>query len=1092
MKRALAASFTLLFGFSLFLSAQVGTDGSILGTVTDASGAVIPGARVTVTNIETGISKSATADSAGYFSVLALSRGSYSVTVTQAGFATWELQSIQLTAGENKRVSPILQIGATKQQVTVQEAIELLQTEQSGMAVGVEQTQIRELPLNGRDSIQMVELVPGMRYLGITGNTDQHIVQGLGIRQDQTQFTVDGTDHNDPSTEYGMVIPNLESVAQFRVETSNFSAANGRQPLQVRLITKNGTNKFHGSAFEFVRNHVFDAKNYFAPERPKLKRNQFGASFSGPIKKDKSFFFVSMEQNRIRTETVYNAFAINPSLIAGNFPRSLADPLTITTTTPAGLPFPNNQIPQARYSNASKFFIPYLIQPNTTGDRFVGVFAAPDDSTNLLTRFDHQLRPTQRIYGRWTRVAHAQDSRGYKPEIVSTQGMTQHSLGLNFDWTITPRTLLSLGTAFVYSDTGLNSPVVGKENLNEKAGLQGFPSSLMENTIGLPSVTITNYSGFSYPQQVPASFKRETLDEIASLSLVRQKHTVTLGAQYTDRRTNTHHASAAPRGIFAFNGQYTTYQGYTNAFADYVLGYVQNVQRNFPLAAFGVAHAPNMALYVQDDWRVLRSLTLNLGLRLDRWNEKQFVRGCGATFDQERGKVIAGQNKKGQVDLTCQPVGPFLGPATKQYWISAKDAGVPNGLFEASAYLSPRIGVAWRPRGKNDLVVRGAWGVFTSSYQGNYTGSSIIGPPYWLSESITFTKASFQKWETAFPAEPKSFVAPSISAAAYDVKPNVVEQWNVSVQKGIPLLKSAVTLSYVGNRGYDLITKNSLNEVKPGAYANLQNARPYPALGNVYIYYNTGHSWYNSLQALFERRFSQGMSYTLSYAFARNIDDYQTALGATQVTPFAPAGYSRGPAVLERRHILTFNGVYQLPFGRGKRWASKLPNVLNGVVGGWQFSSIYRFNSGQPLTFNVPGTTLGNGYNTRPFLLKDPHVDRPSVGKWFDTSFCDMRNPNIPCPTSDVAFAIPPQYQFGNASIGAVSGPASHTLDVTLGKNFRLREGYTLQFRWEAFNTFNEVNLGNPVTNIGTGSNAGVITSAGQARQMQLALKLMF
>jgi len=1070
MKKVLAASVILLFGFSLFLAAQTGTEGSILGTVADASGAVIPRARVTVTNIETGMSKSATADAAGYFSVLALPLGFYRVTVEQAGFAAWELQRLQLTAGENKRVSPVLQVGASRQQVTVQEAIELLQTEQSGVAVDVEQTQIRELPLNGRDAIQMVELVPGMRYLGITGNTDQHIVQGLGLRQDQTQFTVDGTDHNDPSTEYGMVIPNLESVAQFRVETSNFSAANGRDPIQVKLITKNGTNQFHGTLFEFVRNHVFDARNTFAPERPKLKRNQFGVRFDGPIKRDRSFFLVSMEQNRIRTESVYNSFAINPSLIAGNFPRAITDPLT-------NQPFANNQVPQARYSSASKFFIPYLIQPNAPGDRFVGVYAVPDDGTNLLTRFDRQIRPTQRIYGRWTRVAHQLVNRGYKPDILTTQDMTQHSLGLSYDWTITPRTLLSLGTAFVHSTTHLTNPVVGKENLNERAGLQGFPSYLMEDTIGLPSVSITSYSGFSYPEQVPAAFKRETLDEIASLSLVRQKHTINVGAQYTDRRTNTHHASAAPRGVYTFNSQYTG-----NAFADYLLGYVQSVSRNFPLAAFGVAHAPNMALYVQDDWRVLRSLTVNLGLRYDRWNEKQFVRGCGATFDPDRGKVIAGQNKKGQVDLTCQPVGRFLGPATQAYWIPATQAGVPNGLFEPAGYLSPRLGLAWRPKGKNDLVVRGAWGIFTSSYQGNYTGSSIIGPPYWLSESITFTKASLQKWETAFPAEPEKFVAPGVTAAAYNVKPNVVEQWNISVQKGIPFLRSAVTLSYVGNRGSDLITKNSFNEVKPGYYANLQAAKPYPSLGNVYVYQNTGHSWYNSLQALFERRFTQGMSHTLSYAFSRNIDDYQTALGATQVTPFAPEGYSRGPAVLERRHVLTFNGVYQLPFGQGKRWASRLPRVVNGVIGGWQFSAIYHFTSGQPLTFLVPGTTLGNGYNTRPILIADPHLENPSVSQWF--------NPTL-WPAPGAVFARPPQYQFGNCGIGIVSGPALHSLDTALGKNFRFRERYNLQFRWEAFNAFNEVNLGNPVVNIGQ-SNTGVITGAGAARQMQLALKLIF
>ena len=1078
-----ALSTLALFLLSLSASAQTGTEGSILGTIADSSGAAIPGAAVTITNIETGVVQKAVSDSNGYFQVLALQRGVYSVTVQKAGFATWQLQSLTLTAQDNKRVSPVLQVGTAQQEVTVMAGVDLVQTEQSGVAGSVEQTQIRELPLNGRDSIQMVSLTPGMRYLGVGGNTDTRTVQGLGMRTDQTLFTVDGQDHNDPSTEGGMIIPNLDSVAQFRVETSNFTAASGRHPLQVKLITKSGSNQYHGSLFEFVRNDVFDARNTFALTRPKLRRNQFGGSAGGAIKKDKAFFFASLEDTKIRTETLFNSFAISPALLAGNFGNTrITDPLT-------NQPFTNNQIPTARFSAASKFFFPYFLQPNTsTGDRFVAQAPIPDDGTNFFMRLDHQITPTKRIYGRWTRSAHDARSLDYKPDIYVDQTIRQHSVGVSFDWTITPRMVLSVGSEFSHSTTRGTSPVVGQENLNQKAGIQGFPTSLMEDTIGLPTVGITAFSGFSYPQQVPSSFKRELFGEIATLNVVLSKHTIILGAEYSDRRTATHHASAAPRGTFTFNGQYTG-----NSFADYLLGLVQSVSRNFPLGDFGVAHSPYEAFYAQDDFRVSRSLTLNIGLRFDHWNEKQFVRGCGATFDQARGKVIAGENKAGKIDLTCQPVGPFLGPATADLWIPASQAGVPGGLFQASGYLSPRVGFAWRALGGNDLVVRGAWGMFTSSYQGNYTGSSIIGPPYWLSETITFAKAANQQWETAFPAEPRSFVAPGITNAAYNVKPNKVEQWNLSVQKAIPFFRSALTVSYVGNRGYHLITKQSLNEVPPGTYANLQNAKPYPRLGNVFVYQNTGNSWYNSLQTVMERRFHSGLSYTLAWTFSRNIDDFQSLLGATQPTPFAPAGYNRGPSALERRHILSFNGIYQLPVGRGKKWGSNLSKIANGVIGGWQVSSIYQFNSGQPLVFTVPGTTLGNGYNTRPILLGDPHLDNPSVGRWFNPNYvdanggCHLTMADQPC-----VLGIPKATVFGNAGIGIVSGPAIHTLDASLMKNFHFSEQKFLQFRWEAFNAFNEVNLGNPVLNIGQ-ANTGIITGTqAGARQMQIALKLVF
>ena len=1074
----------LLLSIALAATGQTGTEGSILGIAVDASGAVMPGAAVTVTNIETGISTRVTTGSDGYFQVPALPRGYYSVNVQKAGFSAWQLQSIALTAGENKRVSPALQVGTTQEQVTVAAGVDLVQTEQSGIAGAVEEKQIRELPLNGRDAIQMAELIPGMRYLGIGGNplTDQRTVQGLGMRTDQALFTVDGQDHNDPSTEGGMIIPNLDSVAQFRVETSNFGAASGRQPLQVKLITKGGTNALHGTLFEFLRNDALDARNTFATTRPKLRRNQFGGSAGGPIRRNKTFFFASYEASRIRTETLFNSFAVNPTLQAGNFGSTrITDPVT-------NQPFAANQIPLSRFSSASRFFLPYLLQPNAPGDRFVAQTPVPNDGNNLFTRIDHQISARHRVYGRWTFNGHDQDSTGYRPDIVSTTNLVQHSLGLSYDWTIAPWAVLNLGSEFSHSTTRGSSPVTGKENLNEKAGLQGFPTELMEDSIGLPTVGITSFSGFSYPEQVPSAFKRELFGEILSLNLIRNKHTIVIGAEYSDRRTATHHTSTASRGSFSFNGQYSG-----SGLADYLLGYVQSVSRNFPLGDFGVAHSPYAAVFIQDDFRVLRRLTLNIGLRYDYWNAKQFVRGCGATFDEARGKIIAGENKNGQVDLTCQPVGPFLGPATADLWIPASKAGVPGGLFQPSGYLSPRVGFAWRPTGGNGLVVRGAWGMFTSSYQGNFTGSSIIGPPYWLSETVTFVKASLQKWETAFPAQPREFVAPSVVNAAYDVRPNKVEQWNFSVQKAIPFLRSAITVSYVGNRGYHLITKQSLNEVPPGAYTNLQAAKPYPKLGNVFVYQNTGNSWYNSLQTVLERRFTGGMTYSLAYAFARNLDDYQSLVGATQPTPFAPAGYNRGPSVLERRSVLTFNGVYELPFGKRKRWGSQMGRFANAALGGWEVSSIYHFTSGQPLAFTVPGTTLGNGYNTRPNLLGDPHLDEPSVNRWFNPNYADATGvcravvAGLPC-----ALGLPKAYTFGNAGLGLVSAPALHTVDAALMKKFRVKEHAYVQFRWEFFNAFNEVNLGNPVLNIGQ-ANSGVITgTVAGARQMQLALRVVF
>jgi hypothetical protein len=295
-----------------------------------------------------------------------------------------------------------------------------------------------------------------------------------------------------------------------------------------------------------------------------------------------------------------------------------------------------------------------------------------------------------------------------------------------------------------------------------------------------------------------------------------------LGYQFDHRNTLARHGSCCTRGIFDFNGQYTG-----DGFADYLLGLIADSARNYPLQTFGMNHSPYSALFVQDSWKIHPNVTLNLGLRWDYWHEKSFVRGNAATFDIKLGKAIAGEDKNGNVDLTAQPVAPFLAKATEGLWIPASQASIPRGLFEANGYLSPRLGIAWRPRGSNDLVVRGGYGIFTSSYRGNITASSIIGPPYWTFETQAWSPSQLQRWETAWPDNPEAFVASSVTAAAWDVKSMKAHEWNVSIQKSLPL-KSALTVSYVGNRMVDMITQFNHNEVPPGLYTDLQAAKPWP------------------------------------------------------------------------------------------------------------------------------------------------------------------------------------------------------------------------------------------------------------------------
>jgi Carboxypeptidase regulatory-like domain len=1056
----------LVFAADSALLAQVGTEGAILGVVKDSSGGVIAGAEVTVTNVDTNLKKMAVTDSDGNFEVLALPRGFYSVAASLTGFKTWLLERVELTLGERKRLSPVLDVGAIMERITIEAQAEMIQTEKGSVEATIASKLIADLPLNGRNPVELVRLIPGMRYLGQGGPERGITVQGLGNRTGDgggTEFQVDGLNANAGMDEGGFGIPNVDTIAEFNVETANFSAEHGRNALQVLSVTRSGSNAFHGTLWEFHRNHKLDAFNTFAKSpgasKPKLIRNQFGFSVGGPIIKDKTFFFTSWEGTRIRQERIYNSTPVPPAFFQGDFSsssRQIRDPLT-------GQPFPGNIIPAGRIVSSAKFFFPYVLQPNSADGRFRAVASQPSDTDEVTVRIDQQLTSNQRIYGRYVINDFATVLPQYRPDVTQDNSTKQQNAGLNYTYAVTSTTLFTVGANYLRSLNLFTTPVAGKENLTEQAGIQGFPSAGREEFIGLPSVSFTGYEGFAAPWGTPGRLWFESQSGKAGVNTVRGAHSLNLGYEYNNRTTYGRHGSGNSRGSFTFNGQYTS-----DGFADYLLGLVQSSARNYPLQTFGMADSPYSAVYVQDFWHVSPNLTVNLGLRWDYWHEKAAVRGNVATFDVKLGKSIAGEDKNGRVDLTSQPVAPFLAEATKDLWIPASQAGAPPGLFGANGYLSPRLGIAWRPGGSSGFVVRAGYGIFTSSFTGNRTASSIIGPPYWTFESTGWSAASLQRWENAWPENPQSFVTPSVVAPAVEITSNKSHQWNVSVQKTMPG-DSTVTVSYVGNRTTDVFGSPTFNEVRPGLYEDLQLAKPWPKFGEITIYDNIGDSYYNSAQLKWEKRFGDGLSYLLSYAFSKHIDDFPGT------TPFGPEGYDRGRSTFDRTHILAINGIYELPFGRGRKFLSDAHPVVNGILGGWQLAGIYNFTSGSPLTFTAPGATLGNGRNTRPNQIGELEVDNPSASLWF--------NPQ--------ALVAPPLYAFGSSGIGIIDGPGVHVLDTSLTKNFYIREDKFLQFRWEMFNMPNHVNLGNPNTTIGV-STTGQIFSAGSARSMQLGMKFVF
>jgi hypothetical protein len=1056
--------------FTLPAFGQIGSQAAILGVVKDTTGAVVPQAKIEVANTTTGLIKTAAADEGGNFEILALPIGSYSVSVSTRGFKTWNVSNLVLTVGERSRVFPVLEIGEVSETVSVEGSSELIQTEKSSVEAVVQQRQIRDLPLNGRNPAQLVSLVPGMRFEGQTGPERGSYVQGLGIRDYYTEFQLDGLNANAGKDESGVGIPNVDTIAEFSVQTNSFSAENGRNPLQVIMVTKSGGNEYHGTLWEFLRNDKLDARNTFAAAKPSLRRNQFGGTMGGHIIRNKTFFFGSFEGTTLRQQTIYNSTVVQPQMLQGNFSKSIKDPST-------GQPFPDNTIPQSRFSSAAKFFFPYLLLPNSADGRFHAIAPNPENTFEYTGRIDHQITNNQRIYGRLTYNHDTANPPQYKPDMIRYTVTTQHNAGINYTYAITPTTLLTAGFGYLHEFNTANNPLAGKENLDEEAGIQGFQTAGREAFIGLPTVNITAYTGFALPSQVPVRQWMWAADTKVAMNLIRGHHSINYGFQFNNRSVYSTHGSANVRGTFNFNGQYTG-----DGAADYLLGVVASTSRNYPLAVFGLKSFPYYALYLQDFWKVHPNFTLNLGVRFERWGTRHFVSGNGSTFSLPLGKAVAAE-EDGKVNLTAQPVAKYLAAAFPELWVPASQAGMNSGLYEPNSHVAPRVGAAWRPLGKDTLVFRAGYGIFHSGFRGNRSASSIVGLPYWTAESQTFSSLTLQPWETAWPVNPQNFVQPSVTEAeAWGLDSTKTHEWNISLEKSLPLA-SALTLSYVGTRVFDLATLNPHNEAPPGRYTNLQAAKPYPAFGVVNLLENVGDVWYDALQVKWERRFAKGFGSMVSYAFSKNIgnkapstDTAAPGFGTPwNPTAFAPNGYDRGRSDLDRTHILTINSIYELPFGRGRKYMTRVHPAVNAMLGGWQLTGIYYFSSGTPLTLAQPGATLGNGWNTRPNLVGDPHVPNPGPTGWF--------NP--------IAFQAAAAYAFGNSGMGILDGPGTHSLDAGLMKNFYAKESKYLQFRWEVFNSINHVNLGNPDTNFGVAT-TGKIFSAGAARQMQVGLKFIF
>ncbi len=1062
-----------LLGASVFAQQDMGV---ITGIVTDASGSSIPGARITVTNSETNEVRIAESAGTGAYTVGPLRIGSYSLSVEKSGFKKSGVTGIQVSAQDRLRADIQLEVGQIADSIVVTAEAALLQSEESSLAHVVEQRQIRDLPLNSRNFQQLAWTSAGVTP-STRGRDRDSGFNSHGQAVTQNNFIVDGIDNNNnimgmQDRKAQVVIPSLDAVAEFKVQTSNYSAEFGRNSGAVMIVSiKSGTNAFHGSAYEYLRNDFTDARDTFNyGPRNILKQNQFGATLGGPVRRDKTFFFGSWEGFRQRQGQTDLAIVPTADEKNGIFSTRLAtilDPVT-------GQPFSNNTIPRSRFDPTAAKLLDLWPAPNFAGSGTRQNFSAnPPWNLNrdqVDARVDHNLSDNDKIFGRVSinrsdglrSSIFAPPARGGQGNDRAVDKNSAHSAA--FSWTRILRPTLINEFRYGFVRQLVDKRELSTEStaeLTKRYGITGIPED--SQLRGLPQFTLSGgitYQGLGEPGSMP-NFKIHQLHQfLDSLSWNHGNHSFKFGGDLRWNRSDIFGGDAA-HGGFTFDGS-----GTRISFADFLLGLPAQVNLSTPI--HGQMRFRNYLLYAQDDWKVTPRLTLNVGIRYEL---------VSPWFDKH--------NNQSKLDLDPGPNFNkiILAGACGDSWSC-------RALVETDTNnWAPRLGFAYRltPR----TVIRSGAGIFYGgqgslgangrmvsnfpfyrnvTLQSTPTRPAIqlangLSPTFLGSATVPANNLNWEVWQTRFPTPQ-------------------VYQWNFTVQRE---LRSNFTLTtaYVGSSSNYLLGSYNWNGSAPGPPATEQQRRPIPQWNNINVTSPYGHSNYHGLDVQLDRRFAAGFSLTASYTWSHSLDNLPEQFGAgggglMDTRNFAG---SRGNSNFDTRHRFVSSSVWEVPVGKGRHWLNR-GGLLNAIAGGWEITGLLSMQTGHYFTLTVPNARQRLGSTAIaswwPDRIASGSLDHPSAQRWFDTS----------------AFVLPRNadgsWHIGNAGRDILRGDNPFNIDAGLSKSFRITERFALQFRAEAFNVTNTPTLDDPIVNIESPDFGTVRATISNARQLQFALRLSF